>query len=351
MSDLVLSTFNLRNLQLAGLNRFPGSVPYEHAFYRRKVRWTGDLIRLVAPDVMGFEELWASAALEEALDHVNLDDDYRVVARPPDETGRQQNALIVHERHDIVSEEWIAELPDDLVLKKGDDDETSISVDTERFSRPVLKVVVDVEVGRPDKVRVTVLVAHLKSKRPMNLDRDTLARPSFMSPDRTALGSALSTIKRTAEAAALRVLISRIQYPDPDSNDEGMPVVVMGDLNTSSNSTELDIITTQPQYRLEHGSGVGRSSKWGLYSVATLQHLRSLNDVYLTYLHRGFHDSLDHILGSQHFYDHSAARIWSFREASVFNDHLPFAHLGSDHEQHVADHGIVRAVFGHDPSD
>ena len=125
MSDLVLSTFNLRNMQLAGLHRFPGAVPYDQTIYRRKVRWTGDLIRLVGPDVMGFEELWASNALVEALDHVNLDDDYRVVARPPDETGRQQNALIVHERHDVVSEEWITDLPDDLVLKKGDDDETS----------------------------------------------------------------------------------------------------------------------------------------------------------------------------------------------------------------------------------
>ena len=349
MSDLVLSTFNLRNLQLPGRNRFPGAVPYEHDFYRRKIRWTGDLIRLVGPDVMGFEELWASSALEEALDHVNLDDDYEIISKPPDETGRQQNALIVHDRHDIVASEYIVDLPDDLVLEKGDGDETSIAVDTERFSRPVLKVVVDLEVGAPEKVRVTFLVAHLKSKRPMNLDRETLERETFRSPDRVALGSALSTIKRTAEAAALRVLVSRIQQPD--QNDDPMPVVVMGDLNTSSNSTELDIITTQPQYRLEHGAGVGRSSKWGLYSVATLQHLRSLNDVYLTYLHHGFHDSLDHILGSQHFYDHSDSRIWSFREANVFNDHLPFAKLGADHEQHVADHGIVRAVFEYNPAE
>jgi len=70
--------------------------------------------------------------------------------------------------------------------------------------------------------------------------------------------------------------------------------------------------------------------------------------VYYTYIYKEKMESLDHILVSDAFYDHSINRMWSFRDMSVFNDHLALTKkekiaLGS------SDHGIVRARFDWNP--
>ena len=80
----------------------------------------------------------------------------------------------------------------------------------------------------------------------------------------------------------------------------------------------------------------------GLYTVSTLQELKSLRDVYYTHVHQNIKETLDHILVSQEFYDNSRKRQWSFRELELHNDHL-------NTEDHKAagstDHGVVKATF------
>lgn len=357
-NELSIATFNVRNLQGAGAARYRNSTPYSEAFYSKKVRWTGEMIRQLGADIVGFQEVWSSNALVDALDRVNLDDDYQLAAPAPGDIRAIHNALAIKQPHQLLDFEYVEDLPPELSLEKaanntGDrDGGIEVSVRTEKFSRPLLVARVQpmAESGRELPV-VRVVVGHLKSKRPMELGPEVLGTPGIIAPDKSAIGSALSMIKRTTEAAGVRIIVSRLQRDDPDDNGPGRPVIVLGDLNSSQHSVPLSILSTQPTYRLEQGSRVGRSSKWGLYSVATLQELRSLRDVYFTYIHQGFRDSLDHILLSQEFYDYSAHRVWSFRESTIFNDHLSHAKDGPDHEVHVSDHGAVRAVFEHNPAD
>ena len=259
-AELSLGTFNLRNLQGPGLPRYPNSTPYSEAFYRRKIRWTGDRVKDLAADLLGVQELWSRQALIEALDRVNLDDDYEAIAGPDAaDTGRIHNALAVKKPHRLIDFEYITDLPDELVLKKaagsGVDSGLQIDVDTSKFSRPVLVATVQpVSDDGDDLPEIKVVVSHLKSKRPMELGPEVLSTPGLIPPDKTAIGSALSMIKRTTEAAGIRLLVSRLQRDDPDDDGPGRPVIVLGDLNSAQHSVPLTIMTTQPAYRLEAGS-------------------------------------------------------------------------------------------------
>ncbi|MEM9092473.1 MAG: hypothetical protein AAGC93_27550 [Cyanobacteria bacterium P01_F01_bin.53] len=70
-----------------------------------------------------------------------------------------------------------------------------------------------------------------------------------------------------------------------------------------------------------------------------------MRNVYYTHIYKNKLEVLDHILVSEQFYDHSPQRIWAFRDARYWNDHL-------DHhaESNVTtDHGIVTARFDYKP--
>lgn len=150
----------------------------------------------------------------------------------------------------------------------------------------------------------------------------------------TALGAAISTTRRTAEAAALRVLL------DHAMDDTDTPVVGLGDCNDSPNSNTLAIMTEQPSYRFYADSRSGRTRGKGLYAANALQALRSFRDVDYTHVHQGAVDILDHVLVSEQFYDHSEKRCWSFRDMKMWNDHIH-----GPEDSGASDHGVVTARF------
>ena len=127
--------------------------------------------------------------------------------------------------------------------------------------------------------------------------------------------------------------------------ETGTPVVVLGDLNDGQHSNTLNILTAQPSY-LVSSRRLGGSDV-ALYSLGTLQEYRSERDVYYTHVYKGTRESLDHMLVSEEFYDHSADRRWFFKGLEIYNDHL-----NSDkHEKEGAtDHGIVHAAFEYAPA-
>lgn len=84
-----------------------------------------------------------------------------------------------------------------------------------------------------------------------------------------------------------------------------------------------------------------------LYTAQTLQEFRDTRDVYYTHVHQGMRESLDHILVSHEFYDHSTKRLWLFDGMVVYNDHLNT----DDHKADgTNDHGIIRATFKYKPA-
>jgi endonuclease/exonuclease/phosphatase family metal-dependent hydrolase len=339
LKQISIATFNLYNLNEPGLPVYTDTDGWSDAEYKLKIQWTAWQIKLQRPDVFGFQELWHADSLKRALADAGLAADYDLLV-PPDAAGKRiVCAALVRKGLLEGAPEWIGNFPDGFVLKSsGDDAQTpAIEVTIDGFSRPVLHFTIR---PREDQAAVHVFVSHLKSKAPTRLDKEPWykADKATYGKHATALGSALSTIRRTAEATALRFHLTNLMK----GNDT--PVIVLGDLNDSQLSNTANIITEQPRYLMGDALGGGDVA---LYTAQTLQEFRDTRDVYYTYVHEGIRESLDHILVSQEFYDHSKKRIWLFDGMVVYNDHLNF----DDHkEQGTNDHGIIRAAFKYKPA-
>jgi predicted extracellular nuclease len=353
MRDLSFATFNLLNLQV------PGELTYGNAplypddavgreAYNTKIEWIASRLKLLDAEVIGFQELWNASALVEAFNEAGLGGEYDIVARDAPGRGRPQVALAVRKDRTGKSQiaegaHWQAQFPEGFALDNIHETEGAqevVTVTLNEFSRPVLRATIRPEGGgTPD---VHVIVAHLKSKGP--------ARISFRGSGdipkeyRGIVSTATSHIRRVMEAGALRALLDGIMAAEDE--DALSPTVVIGDLDDDTLAITTELITDQPTYKVIEKSTAGRTSDKGLYSVERLQQFRSLRHVYYTHIYKDNRESLDHILVSEEFYDHSRKRHWSFREMEVYNDHLnreEFEAFGA------SDHGLVRAYFDCNP--
>lgn len=337
-AGFTVATFNLYNLNEPGVPIYSDRDGWSPAEYQRKIDWTARIIAQLRPDVLGFQELWHVASLTAALAAAGLTADYDVLA-PPDADGKRiVCAAIVRKGLLTGTPEWIVRFPDKLRLESsGDDAQTpEISVRIDSFSRPVLHFTVR---PRQDREAIHVYVCHFKSKAPTQVHKEAWYRADAATYGKHAagLGAALSTVRRTAEAAALRFLLTERMH------GTGTPVVVLGDINDGQLSNTANILTGQPRYLVGDSLGGGDT---GLYAVQTLQEYRNSRDVYYTHVHQDFMESLDHILVSEEFYDNSRKRLWLFDGMTISNDHLDVA----DHKATgTNDHGIVCARFRYKP--
>ena len=335
MKKLKISTFNLFNLQLANKPMYRGKKWTEEE-YKGKIDWTASILKKIDADIIGFQELWHPKALEEAFRVAGLLDEYELASTL---TANSINvALAVKKPLNIVHKKWEPDMPHELRLKKSkksynNEPPYKIDVRIKKYSRPLLRANIKIN----DHLNITCFVTHLKSKLPMKIYKE----PHYdeVKPHADAIGYALSSIRRASESAALRIVLNK------EMQGNNRPVLLMGDLNDSQLSVTTSIISGDPKHKLFQKSGKGEKSDKGLYSVATMQELRSLRDVYYTYIHDGFRESLDHILVSEQFYDYSDNRIWSFEETRIINDHI-------DDKKGIgfgSDHGVVVSTFNYDP--
>jgi predicted extracellular nuclease len=338
LRTLRIASFNLLNLNEPGLAIYTDRDGWSQAEYDLKIDWTARMVRLLRPDVIGFQELWHEASLRRAMEVAGLADDYTLLVPPGTAGKRIVNAAAVRNGLLLGAPDWIVEFPDKFLLASaGDDPQTEdVVVRIDSFSRPVLHFAIR---PRDDAEPVHVYVCHFKSKGPTRLtaepwykaDRATYSRHA------TNLGAALSTIRRTAEAAALRFLLT------DQMKDTRTPVSVVGDVNDSQNSNTANILTGQPRYLVGDSLGGGDTS---LYMAQTLQEYRNTRDVYYTHIHQDLMESLDHILVSEEFYDNSRRRVWMFDGMKIYNDHLN----SKDHKADgTNDHGILCADFAYRP--
>ena len=338
--DISFATFNLYNLNEAGLPIYDDKDGWTAEQYEAKLRWSGAMLGCVAADVFGFQECWHAASLQAIFGRAGLTDGYELLT-PADATGTHiVCAGAVRKGLLAARPEWITDFPTGFRLESnGDDAQTpEIAVTLTGFSRPVLHFQVKPHSKAP---AIHVYVAHLKSKAPTQIWKERWYKKdkSLYSPHSAAIGAALSTIRRTAEATALRWMITERTR----NTDE--PVVVIGDLNDGQLSNTLNIITAQPNYLKPFSRLAGADA--ALYSAQALQQLQSLTDVYYTHVHQQSRESLDHILVSEQLYNGSARRIWAFDELTIENDHLNY----DDHKTRGSgDHGIVRVQFKYRPA-
>jgi predicted extracellular nuclease len=329
-----VATFNLYNFQLPGLKMNPFQKPWTKEEFNRKVSWTAGMLENIDADIVGLEELWNAEAMEAVLARKALKDKYDLLATPATGTKIVCGALV---RKGLLSgtPEWVSTFPEAVRLESTDamdPQSPAISVHIPGFSRPVLHFKVALRDAPP---LVEVFVAHLKSKLPTQINGEAWydADPETYRDHRNALGGAISTIRRTAEATALRVLLT-----DAMKGTE-TPVLVLGDLNDGKESNTINILTEQPNYLVGESHG---GADIGLYTAQTLQEYRDTRDVYYTHVHQDLRESLDHVLVSEQFYDHSLRRTWLFDGLTINNDHL-------NDEDHKAtgttDHGVVKVRF------
>ena len=334
---LSFATCNLYNLNLPGKAVYTDADGWTETQYDAKIAWLGRSLATMQADVFGFQELWHADALDDVLAQAQLEASYTPLVPPDHDGGRIVCAAAV--RNDILvgEPEWIENFPDDFRLEsEGDDPQTpAIAVHIDSFSRPVLHFTIQ---PVPDRDKIHVYVVHFKSKSPTQIFREDWYEPDLYSRHSEALGSALSTIRRTAEASAFRMLlVDKLRGTDE-------PVVVLGDINDATLSNTANILTGQPNYLFGRSVGGGDVD---LYTVQTLQQYRSTRDVYYTHIFQNERELLDHILVSQEFYDNSRKRVWAFERMDIANDHLN----DDDHKlSGTTDHAIVRAVFKLDPA-
>lgn len=338
-TQLSFASFNLYNLNLDGLRMYRNAEGWDKETYTKKVNWAANIIKNGNVNAWGFQELWHKKALEDVFKKAQLFDTYELLV--PDNQKGQRIICAGAVKKDILVESpnWIVNFPDKFMLKNagGDPQTPLISVGLTRFSRPILHFKIK---PRSNGKTISVYVAHLKSKRPTEIYREEWYRGNadYYKNHSVAIGSALSTIRRTAEAAALRMIITK------EIKNTDTPVVVLGDLNDGQLSNTLNIITGQPNYLLSGLSSGG--SDTGLYTTGALQQLRSLRNVYYTHIYQNTKESLDHILVSQEFYDNSKKRIWAFKGLEIINDHL------NNEEYKIngsTDHGVVKSSFEYRP--
>jgi predicted extracellular nuclease len=333
-----VATYNLFNLQLPGERMNRGQKPWTEEEFERKVAWTGRQLTDLSADIVGLQELWSREAMERVLAEAALADAYDLLAEPAT-GGKIVCAALVRKGLLRGDPRWIEEFPPEVHLHSSGDDPQSpeVSVDIPSFSRPVLHFAVALREKTP---QTEVFVAHLKSKLPERVNDEAWYRADreLFRPHQTALGAALATVRRTAEAVALRVLLTNAM------KDSDTPVMVLGDLNDGQHTSTVDIITEQPRYLV--GDSLGGADN-GLYTAQTLQEYRDTRDVYYTHVHEDLRESLDHVLVSEQFYDNSRKRLWLFDGLSIANDHL-------DDEDHKAtgtgDHGVVKVRFAWRPA-
>lgn len=338
LRELSIATFNLLNFNLPGHPIYDNATGWSQEVYDRKVAFIAGQVRLLDADIFGFQELWHPDALAAVVAAAGMTDTHDVLTEPGSSGQHISCAALVRKGLLTGKPRYIADFPDGFILKSsGDDPQTpAIEVGIKGFSRPVLNFQI---LPRSDAPPIDIYVCHLKSKAPTQVftEKWYKADKPLYSKHGTALGSALSTIRRTAEAAALRFILTEAMK----GNDK--PVIILGDLNDSQTSNTASVLTGQPRYLVGDSVGGGDTA---LYTAQTLQEYRDTRDVYYTYVHDDMRESLDHIMVSQEFYDNSKKRLWLFDGLTINNDHLNV----DDHKMSgTTDHGVVKARFKYKP--
>lgn len=207
---LKLSSFNLLNLNEPGLPIYRDSDGFSEDEYKKKIDWSSGVIRSLQSDVWAFQELWHQRSLEEVFRSSGCSDNYTLLI-PPEHAGDVIACAAAVKSSILVGEpEWIESFPKQLKLKSGGDDAQTgnISVEVNSFSRPLLHFKIK---PRSSGTVIHVYVCHFKSKSPSKIYEESWYSKAVHSKHSEAIGSAISTIRRTAEATALRVILTEVE--------------------------------------------------------------------------------------------------------------------------------------------
>ena len=324
----IIATANLLNFALPERLFYHNTNPYTQADYNSKIEGLAPLIRQLQADVIGIQEVWDEQALIQLCQHAGMAD-YHVTAPL---ASNDINSVLTHgqgaigtpavgliSRFEIIKTELLTQMPAVGIFDIPD------SGPYKSFNRPPL--IADVRL--PNNQTLTVIVAHLKSKRPDYLE-DAQGHPleDRDDPIIRVRAKLRSLCMRAAEAAGLRqVIIEHLRH-------NNQPLILLGDMNDVMQSVTCQLLSESGEVFFDKNN-----RDIVLFDAASVQtRAHWLRDVAYTYVHQGLPEVLDQIMVSEQFVSDSKFAIGNILQVDYFNDHLKFVY-----EQRPTDHGLVRA--------
>lgn len=325
LATLTVATCNLLNLAHPGRVFYDNQEPFSQAEFERKLTWLGDRFRMLNADVLAVQEVWDEAALKGAISRSGLRYDF--VSVPGAENGAGQPGAHGTPRVGLATRLKVDALQSFPEFPPGLDVEVPGLGRHRRFERPPLVATMHMKHGQT----ISVLTAHLKSKRPKFLqDAEGRALEDRDDPKVMALASLRSLIMRGAEAMALRCLVIDLLHRT------ALPLVVLGDFNDTPDSVTTQLICATNEIAYDRGA-----RDVALFNAFDLQGSAALSkDVSYSHIHQGSPSVLDQILVSEEFLRTSRHSLGDVHRVDYFNDHL---HEGRDRTR--SDHGFVRALL------
>ncbi|MGH7495728.1 MAG: endonuclease/exonuclease/phosphatase family protein [bacterium] len=321
-----IGLFNLFNLVLPNVVYY-NNKKYKDAEYLEKKRWLADQLIHMNADLVGFQEVFHAAALQEVVNASNQYTNASIIVG--NETGNSPRVALVS-RFPIVSHKVIADFPGSAILTIENK-----PFEIKAFSRPVIQATVQIDsVHGP--VELIVFVVHLKSKRPIfrgqDVDKDD--------PLEVAWGQALALVTRATEATALRYILVETM------RNNKKPVILMGDINDNVHAVTSEIISGTAPYRYLPQNK--KAAIWDilLNNVKDIQARVSYQDFYYTHIFNGFYESLDHIFVNDEFVRSNPGCVGFVEYVKILNDHLIDETLSHEEVSKTrSDHGQVVATI------
>ncbi|KAI8609825.1 hypothetical protein BC830DRAFT_800643 [Chytriomyces sp. MP71] len=194
---LRVANFNLLNFHEAGAPFYHYTQGLSSEQVEAKVEWTAQQLRRMNAGIVAFQEIFSLVPLTEAATRAGYNmQSTQIVAPAVDGRFPAVGLLSVYP---ILEVQSFASFPPDFKINlAADSGGPAVYLPLSHFSRPVLRVLLEIDTGH----KLAVFVTHLKSKRPViaekGLGKDLKAN---------AIGQAISLTIRAAEAAALRCIL------------------------------------------------------------------------------------------------------------------------------------------------
>ncbi len=393
----VVGNFNVRNL-------VPASTDKEHHFfyspekhncyrdhgsanetpYQKKINWLAEQLDRMQCDIVCFEEVFALEPLQDVINASKYKDKVKLklCGEPGFREERYQGApakiyylprIAIMVRNEFILRDFnvLEKFPKQFDFSRKVEEHSGRSWqiqltqdggNVQKFNRPVMRVRIQMPKRFKDAVgshkgktpEILIYSAHLKSKRPIQARTagDNPRQRAQLYLEENAVGQARSLMLRAIEAAALRC------YMLDDLTNTDTPVILMGDLNDGPHGASTEIagglsLTNMPLREVDRHQEDQLAADLTLYNAYDLQNRRSQRNVFYTHIHKGIHDTLDHIMVSSHFVlralrdEHGRDNIGKVGTMRVLNDHLvnpdlddmrtdrvgKYLHTRSDHGQ------------------
>lgn len=299
------------NLRLATFNLFQFAEPpycwyhpdnqYSEVQWEDKLDWIASQLSLMNADMIGFQEVFSIEALHQlclncgypylsCIDTPNVVTDQSSILKDP--------VLALASRYPIMNAEPVIADPN---LLHG----LSLAPDFS-FSRLPIRA----QVNCHRDFTLTVYVCHLKSKRPIQLEKPLGQYGDIISK---ISGPLLSSQQRSAEAAALYLDCLKLQQQNPQAY-----FALLGDMNDQLDSDTIQLLTSSSHPRLTREMVDGKLLHDGYY---LLHHTENCQRPATNYF-QGEGQAIDHILLSHSFHPQAKARSSKVVDYLVFNHHL-----------------------------